>query len=83
MWRNIAKKHDVPMVVIEVVCSDEALHKRRVDSRVRSIEGMPEVVWERVLERKKEFEPWKEPHLVLDSVEERDVLLRKALEYAR
>ena len=81
MWRRVAKKHGAHLIVVEVTCSDEKLHKQRIEKRMRHIKGMPEVSWERVLERKREFEPWQEPHLVLDSVENPKELQKKALVY--
>src|SRR5215468_8110657 len=49
-WRAIASDFDVPLRVVEVVCSDVDLHQSRVSRRVRDIPGFPEVTWSFVLE---------------------------------
>jgi len=38
-WRNLAAKHRVSLKVIECVCSDETMHRQRIEGRVRSIAG--------------------------------------------
>lgn len=67
MWRQLASEHNVPLLFIEVECSDEAIHQNRIESRVRGITGMSEVSWGRVQARKREYETWSEERLLLDS----------------
>jgi predicted kinase len=81
MWRKVASKNNAPLIVIEVVCNDEQMHRQRIEKRVRNIPGMPEVTWERVQERKREFEPWQDEHITLDSVEDPAALIKKAIAY--
>jgi len=50
-WRAVAKRAGVRAVSVEVVCSDAAEHKRRVDSRSADIEGHRLPTWSEVLER--------------------------------
>ena len=70
--------------IIECVCADEVLHRRRVEARVRNLDGMPELKWDRVLERRDEYEPWTDARLILDtSVDTPEQLLVKALSYVR
>jgi len=38
-WRGLADRMVVPVVEVEVVCSDEAEHRRRVESRVADLPG--------------------------------------------
>ena len=84
MWRALAEQHDILLKPIEVICSDETLHRQRIDSRVRNIEGMPEISWDRVLERKAEYEPRSDERLVLDSATSGpDPLIKRAAEYCR
>lgn len=80
-WRKLAHANDANLMLIEVICTDEQIHKQRIEARVRNIEGKPEITWERVLERKCEYEPWPDERLILDSVENSDSILEKALEY--
>ncbi len=83
MWRNLVKKYDTKLILIEVICSDEAIHKTRIEKRVRGIEGMPEITWERVQERKAEYQPWQQDRLVLDSIKDEAKLIQEALIYCR
>ena len=66
-WRELAARHRAQLKIIECVCADETIHRRRVEARRRNIEGMPELRWERVLERRAEYEPWRDVRLVLDT----------------
>ena len=69
MWQALAERYRVQLKSVEVVCSDEALHKQRIEARIRNIDGMSEVSWDRVLERKAEYEARTDERMVLDSVE--------------
>ena len=69
MWRAAAQALTIPISFIEAICSDRAVHRARIESRVRNIEGMPEITWARVENRMQEYEPWTGPRLVLDSAE--------------
>lgn len=82
MWRSLAAEHDVPLAFIEVKCADEAVHKRRIEARVRGIAGMSEVSWARVLERRQEYEPWSQARLQLDSSnKDAPALIQEALQH--
>ncbi len=68
-WRALAGRHGVPLVFIEVVCSDPGVHRRRLESRSRGIEGFVEPTWEAVERLRREFAPWvADQRLVLDSM---------------
>jgi predicted kinase len=83
-WRTLAAKHRAVLKIIECVCADEALHRRRVEARVRNIDGMAELAWARVLERRGEYQPWADARLILDtSVDTPQQLVEKALNYVR
>ncbi len=83
-WRNLAAKYQADLKIIECICADEAIHRRRIEARVRNIAGMPEVTWARVLERRAEYEPWTDQRLILDtSIEAPEELIAAALRYAR
>jgi len=66
-WVELAERLDVPLRVVEVVCGDDAEHRRRVESRyaARAHDGIPD--WVRVLERQAEYEPYLGPRLVVDT----------------
>jgi len=64
-WRTIAARTGTKFVEIEVVCSDPAEHRRRIQTRQSDIEGLVLPTWQDVLQR--EYEPWDEPHVVIDT----------------
>src|SRR5271156_5869655 len=66
-WRNLAAKHRADLKIIECVCADQTVHRRRVEARVRNIAGMPELTWARVLARGAEYEAWTDARLILDT----------------
>ncbi|MEV0902618.1 ATP-binding protein [Actinoplanes sp. NPDC049802] len=67
MWIDLADRMDVPLRVVEVICTDDLEHRRRVEERFRARdhEGIPD--WVRVLERQAEYEPYLGPRLVVDT----------------
>ena len=67
MWRVAAARGGAALRVIEVVCSDEHLHRERLAARRRDIDGFPEPTWDDVLRRRAEWEPWRERRLVIDT----------------
>jgi predicted kinase len=83
MWRGAAGRAGAAMGVVEVVCSNEAIHRERLARRMRGIEGFPEPSWDDVLGRRDEWEPWVEERLVVDSVQELDENVARAREYLR
>jgi predicted kinase len=64
---------------IEVVCSDEAVHRDRLEARRRR--GLPDVPWTRVEEARRLYDPWDTPRLELDSTQPLDDLVRAAIAY--
>ena len=53
---------------IEVVCVDEAEHRRRVESRSSDLGGHTYPTWQEVQAvRDGEYEPWDEPRLTVDT----------------
>jgi predicted kinase len=83
-WRSLAAKYRAEMQIIECVCADEAVHRQRVEARVRNIAGMPEISWDRVQRRRAEYEAWTDARLTLDtSAKSADQLLAEALKYLR
>ena len=64
-WRDVATRSAAPIVEIEVICSDEAEHRRRVESREIDIPGLIPPTWAAVMAR--DYEPWSEPTMVVDT----------------
>lgn len=64
-WRAVAERAAVPVAEIEVICSDEAEHRRRVETRQTDIEGLILPRWQDVVDRV--YEPWDRPVTVIDT----------------
>lgn len=64
-WRQVARQAGVPMLEVECVCSDEAEHRRRVETRVTDVTGWTLPLWSEVRSRK--YEPWVTGPLVIDT----------------
>lgn len=54
-WLDLSTAHGVAIRVIHVVCSDEALHRERLESREHELRVVP---WERVSELRETWTPW-------------------------
>lgn len=67
-WRSLADRHGVPVVFIEVVCSDPVVHRRRLENRSRGIEGFAEPTWEVVERLREKFASCADHRLVLDTM---------------
>jgi predicted kinase len=67
-WRAVAGEGGVPVVEVEVVCSDQQEHRRRVDSRVPDIAGHRLPSWQEVLDR--DYRRWDRPRLLIDTARE-------------
>lgn len=78
-WRDLAARRRVPLRMIEVVCSDEQEHRRRVERRTSDLDGFPVPDWDQV--RARHYEPWREPRCTIDTVEPFDACLSRALDW--
>ncbi|MEO6317597.1 MAG: ATP-binding protein [Acidimicrobiales bacterium] len=83
MWRQAATDAGVPVRVIEVLCSDPELHRSRLATRVRTIDGFPEPTWDEVCARRSEWQEWQQERLVLDSIDPLADNVDRALAYLR
>lgn len=80
MWRALARKHRVPLRIIECLVSDPAVHAARLASRERGL-LLAEPTGEDVERRRAEWTDWPEPHLTLDALDGIDVNVASALTY--
>ena len=65
-WRAVAVRAGVGALDVEVICSDEAQHRRRVESRAADIPGHQVPTWQDVIER--DYHPWDDqPRLIIDT----------------
>jgi len=79
MWRDLAKAHNVQLIVLECSLADEDLHKNRLKSRVRNLHGFAEIGWDDVAARRKEYTAWKEPTLQLDASNSPQANIQRAI----
>jgi predicted kinase len=64
-WSLVARNAGVPLVEVEVLCSDPIEHQRRIESRTPDLDGLPPLTWADVCHRT--YEEWSAPHLVIDT----------------
>ena len=64
-WRLVAERAGVAALDVEIVCSDVAEHRRRVESREPDIAGHALPTWQDVLER--DYHAWDRDRLVVDT----------------
>jgi predicted kinase len=64
-WAEVAREANVRLVNVEIICSDEAEHRRRVETRSSDIADLVLPTWEKVMSR--EYHPWTQPRIVIDT----------------
>jgi hypothetical protein len=83
-WRDVATHAGTPFAEIEVICSDEIEHRRRVESRAGDIAGLPLPAWDDVQSRQRD--PWETIRIVIDTAGQAEaesfVALKRALNAA-
>ncbi|WP_404442500.1 AAA family ATPase [Microbacterium marinum] len=67
-WEALAAELGEPLAFVEVFCSDETEHRRRLTERRRDIVGFPEPTWDSVVARRAAFAEWTGARLRLDSM---------------
>jgi predicted kinase len=67
-WSELAKRYGADCRVIECICSDESLHRSRLNGRKRHIPGWHELEWSEVERVKQYYSSWEGERLVLDMV---------------
>jgi predicted kinase len=64
-WSDIATGAGAPLVNIQVICSDEHEHRRRVETRKIDIPGLTPPTWQSVLDH--EYEAWESAPFRIDT----------------
>lgn len=64
-WRQVAEDAGARPVDIEVICSDKAEHRRRVETRRATVAGLVPPTWQAVVDR--EYHPWTTERIVVDT----------------
>jgi predicted kinase len=64
-WQAVAADTSSRIVEVEIVCSDIAEHRRRVEQRSIDVPGLVPTTWAAVQQR--DYEPWTTQRLVIDT----------------
>jgi predicted kinase len=81
VWRGLAGRYGLDPIILDVFVGDRALHRKRLESRVRGLHGFAEITWGAVEARQKGFTAWKEPTLRLDAARDLEANVDEALRY--
>lgn len=80
-WRALAEEHGAAFKPIECICSDEAVHRNRIEGRERDIPGWYELTWDEVELSQSLWEPWDCDRLTLDAITPLDENVSSAIAY--
>ncbi len=80
-WQETAGRFAARLHLIECVCSDEAVHRTRIEGRVRGIPGWHEVGWDHVERMRAESPPLTAARLTVDAVEPLPDNLRRVMDH--
>lgn len=85
-WIELAARQGTPVRFLEVICSDETVHRARLDARERHLAHVTEPSWHAVEQSLDEWEDWEGdtaavPRLTLDSVRPIDQLADRAIAF--
>ena len=64
-WNNVASSTGTRYINIEVVCSDQTEHKKRVETRTVNIPNLKPPTWQEVTNR--DYHKWNMPRIVIDT----------------
>lgn len=64
-WRAVGEGAAVEVAEVEVICSDKAEHRRRVETRMSDIDGLKLPSWQNVVDR--DYEKWDRERIVIDT----------------
>jgi predicted kinase len=64
-WRAVARDTQVPVLEVEVVCSDIAEHRRRVETRAGDVAGLVLPTWQAV--ERRDYAAWTQERLMVDT----------------
>jgi hypothetical protein len=69
------------LFLIECICSDEAVHRARIEGRIRGIPGWHEVGWDHVERMRAEVPPPTMERLTVDAMQPVEDNIRRVLAY--
>lgn len=68
LWVKTASDGGAYLMNVEVICSDKALHRKRVETRISDIDDLVVPDWQAVSNRT--FEPWQCSRMIVDTSRE-------------
>ena len=80
-WHDNAARFAAHWYLIECICSDEVIHRERIEGRIRGIPGWHEVGWDFVERMRGELSPLTGDRLTVDAMEPVADNLRRVLDY--
>lgn len=66
-WRRTAAAAGSTVVEVEVACSDQSEHRRRVETRIVDVAGLVPPTWQQVVAH--EYQPWAGERIVIDTAD--------------
>jgi adenylate kinase family enzyme len=81
LWQETAGQFGAPLHLVECSCSDQVLHRSRIEGRIRGIPGWHEVGWDHVERMRAEVAPLTGDHLRVDAVSPIEDNFRRVLDY--
>jgi predicted kinase len=83
---SLADRHGAAITFVEVVCSDPAIHRARLESRNRNLPHVSEPTWHAVEQSLDEYDEWsgesaEVERLTLDSVQPLAANVERALQF--
>jgi predicted kinase len=64
-WAGVARDAGAKFLEVEVICSDRAEHRLRVETRTVTVANLVPPTWAEVMAH--EYEPWTRAHIVIDT----------------
>ena len=81
LWRETAARFSARLFLIECICSDEVIHRARIERRTRGIPGWHEVGWDHVEQMRAEVAPLTVDRLIVDAMEPIEDNIRRVLDH--
>jgi predicted kinase len=87
-WLKLAERRGTNIRFVEVVCSDEGIHRSRLEARGRQLAHIAEPSWHAVEQSLDEWEPWggesgAVPRITVDSVQPLEVIVDQVITFVR
>ena len=81
-WCQVGEQAGMQVIEVEVICSDAAEHRRRVETREPEVKGLLLPTWDEVISR--EYDHWEREHLIIDTAGQSETKsVQQAIELVR